>query len=104
MLIIESDYDKELLASSVRYTSEMKRRISGKYGHLSNDDAAEFVADHIESGGEKTHVWLAHISEETNSPTIAKARTTELLHKALGIDKNIEATLRDVPSLTWSSE
>ncbi len=99
LLILESNYDEEMLEEST-YPVYLKRRIRSAFGHLSNDDAANFIADLIESGGENTHFWLAHLSRENNTPVIARARTCELLHKALGVDKNIEVALRGIPSLT----
>ncbi|MBO7392747.1 MAG: MBL fold metallo-hydrolase [Abditibacteriota bacterium] len=99
LLILESNYDEEMLDES-NYPAYLKHRIRSAFGHLSNGDAADFIADFIESGGENTHFWLAHLSRENNTPVIARARTCELLHKALGVDKNIEVALRDTPSLT----
>lgn len=66
--LFESNHDKSMLASSSR-PEALKKRIAGKHGHLSNVQAGEYLASLI---GEKTKkIYLAHISEECNTPEIA---------------------------------
>lgn len=66
--LFESNHDKSMLASSSRPES-LKKRIAGKHGHLSNVQAGEYLASLI---GDKTKkIYLAHISEECNTPEIA---------------------------------
>lgn len=64
-LVLEANHDLELLRLG-RYPVYLKKRISGVYGHLSNEDAA---AGLLRVLSPKTrHVVLAHLSEENNTP------------------------------------
>ena len=63
MYILESNYDVELLWSSSR-TFELKKRIDGDHGHMSNVTSAILLSKLI---GDKTkRVVLAHISDDCN--------------------------------------
>jgi phosphoribosyl 1,2-cyclic phosphodiesterase len=65
---LEANYDPHLLRSG-RYAEPLKRRIAGRGGHLSNEEAAGLA------GGVKRArlQWLAaaHLSEENNRPELA---------------------------------
>lgn len=63
MYVLESNYDVELLWSSSR-PFELKKRIDGDYGHLSNVASAILLAKLI---GENTKkIVFAHISDDCN--------------------------------------
>lgn len=63
MYILESNYDVELLWSSSR-PFELKKRIDGDYGHMSNVASALLLSKLI---GDKTKkVVFAHISDDCN--------------------------------------
>ncbi len=75
LLVLESNYEEALLMASQRYPWQLKRRIRGKHGHLSNEDAANTV-EQILSDGETAKLQtliLAHLSKETNYPELAFA-------------------------------
>lgn len=75
-VIIESNHDYDMLMDSQRPWS-LKQRISGRSGHLSNDDAAHLLT-HILS--DKLHtVLLAHISEDCNTPERALSAARRIL-------------------------
>ena len=62
---LESNFDPELLQIS-SYPPDLKRRIQGPSGHISNDEAAALVA---EVGCERLQwLMLAHLSQENNTP------------------------------------
>lgn len=63
MYIIESNYDVELLWSSNR-PFDLKRRIDGDYGHMSNEASAVMLSKLI--GPNTTKVVYAHISDDCN--------------------------------------
>lgn len=68
-IAIESNYDIEMLKKS-HYPAYLKRRIHGKNGHLSNDDAAEFLEKAL---SERTkNVFFLHLSENNNSRAIVE--------------------------------
>ena len=63
MLILESNYDVDLLFSSNR-PYELKSRINSDHGHLSNYDSAVLASKII--GPNTNKILLAHISEDCN--------------------------------------
>lgn len=67
-VVIESNHDEEMLENGP-YPYELKRRISGGRGHLSNADCATLASQLYESGTK--HIMLAHLSEENNLPELA---------------------------------
>ena len=66
-VFIESNYDPEMLTQGV-YPENLKRRISGPGGHLSNYEAAELIAY---NGPRLQWACLSHLSEENNTPAHA---------------------------------
>ncbi len=67
-LYLESNYDPAMLARSGR-APQLIDRISGTWGHLSNEQAGDFVRDIAHPG--LKHLVLAHLSPECNTPAIA---------------------------------
>lgn len=65
---LESNHDLALLRSSGR-PYHVVRRIEGPCGHLSNDQAADFVASCAVP--RLKHLALAHLSQDCNSPHLA---------------------------------
>lgn len=73
VLVLESNHDEDMLAVG-RYPYNTKRRIAGNLGHLSNASAAECLCKIYRSGmdaDDKRTVFLAHMSEENNTPELA---------------------------------
>ena len=70
-LVLEANYDPGMLIYG-KYPPELKARIASKNGHLSNEDAAIFLAS-LDPKKLK-HVWLCHLSRENN--THEKCRET----------------------------
>lgn len=64
MYIIESNHHPEMLLQSPR-PMQLKRRILGEKGHLSNEDAAKLINSWM--GPFKTYWMITHISEDCNS-------------------------------------
>lgn len=67
-LLLECNHDARLLASS-SYPETLKRRISGNYGHLENQQAAALLAQ-IDLR-RLQHLVAAHLSEQNNRPELA---------------------------------
>ena len=63
MYIMESNYDVELLWSSNR-SFDLKKRIDGDYGHMSNEASAILLSKLI--GPRTKRIVLAHISDDCN--------------------------------------
>lgn len=78
-LVIESNHDPELLRTGP-YPWELKRRVGGRHGHLSNDEAASLIS-------ELTHnklklVVLAHVSRKNNRYDLADVTARSVLEKS----------------------
>ncbi len=76
-LILECNHDETLLANGP-YPPSLKQRVGGRFGHLSNAQAAALV-ENIDTGSLR-HLVAAHLSEQNN--TADHARTA--LSRALG--------------------
>ena len=68
-LLLECNHDAGLLAAS-RYPAFLKQRIGGRFGHLSNDTAAQILGACQHAG--LRHVVAAHLSAQTNRPDLAR--------------------------------
>lgn len=67
LMVIESNYDYNLLMNC-SYPWDLKARVKGRNGHLSNNDAAKFIKEMYTEKLKK--VYLAHISKDSNNPNI----------------------------------
>jgi phosphoribosyl 1,2-cyclic phosphodiesterase len=77
-LILESNHDVELLRMG-KYPWNIKRRILGDTGHLSNEAAGEVLVDLVE--GRTKHVYLAHLSLQHNLIDLARMSVTNVLEQ-----------------------
>jgi phosphoribosyl 1,2-cyclic phosphodiesterase len=78
LLVLESNHDPDMLASGP-YPWELKRRIRGREGHLSNADAGALLEAVLHEDLEG--VVLAHLSEKNNSPDLARKAAEEVLER-----------------------
>lgn len=99
LLILESNHDVDMLRTGP-YPYYLKRRISGDRGHLSNDTAAGLLVE-LAAKEREMSVWLAHLSQTNNTPSIALTTAQYMLYTCLGTPMDVQVALRDVPSLTW---
>lgn len=63
-VIIESNYEDDILKKNKKYPAYLKRRILSKNGHLSNKDAFFMLGEMKKSGLKRC--FLAHVSENNN--------------------------------------
>lgn len=75
VLVLESNHDVEMLKNG-SYPYELKQRILGTRGHLSNITAAQFL---LQQERLPKRVFLAHLSEQNNLPQLALATVQNLL-------------------------
>lgn len=69
LYIFESNHDIEMLMNNPNYPYQIKQRILGDKGHLSNNQCKEYLNKII---GDKTkYIVLAHLSEQNNNPSLA---------------------------------
>jgi phosphoribosyl 1,2-cyclic phosphodiesterase len=100
LLILEANYDPHLLHTGT-YPYFLKQRVSGTYGHLSNAAAGEAIAICRERA--PSAVWLAHLSEQNNSPKHALQTVGRILRRhGLG-HVSIKTTHHRRSNLRWTS-
>ena len=75
-LVVETNYCPDMLWAG-SYPEQIKQRIEGKFGHLSNDMAADLVRDLLHPA--LSTVVLVHISERNNTPGKAQAAVQRAL-------------------------
>jgi phosphoribosyl 1,2-cyclic phosphodiesterase len=75
-LVLECNHDEAMLASG-SYPPSLKDRVGGRFGHLSNRQSAELLAKLDTS--RLTHIVAAHLSEENNTPDLARWAMSEAL-------------------------
>jgi len=81
ILVIESNYDKIMLDSSLR-SRDNKEWVLSDWGHLSNEDAAKSIVKikaFSKTNDSLKYVFLAHISDHHNTTEIALKTTKEIL-------------------------
>lgn len=79
ILILEANHDARMLIDGP-YPWPLKQRIQSRSGHLSNDDTARLLATLRKE--RLTHVILAHLSEENNTPQKARQAVLSVLDGA----------------------
>ena len=77
IMIIECNHDEKMLDSNPHRPWHLKQRIKGRQGHLSNEAAAQLIAETAHDALD--HVVLFHLSQDCNRP----ARAEEIMHKTL---------------------
>ena len=98
LLVIESNYDEEMLLNG-DYPYYLKTRIKSDHGHLGNHQTSVFLADVINDN--LSHICLAHLSKNNN--TAEKAlQTLNLTFAEKGINlkshQRIIILNRNIPS------
>lgn len=95
ILVLESNHDLHMLINGP-YPQMLKRRIQGKYGHLSNEACGRTLAQLCK--GHIGQVLLAHLSEENNTPQTAYATVKAILEDegiALGKDVMLDVAVQE---------
>jgi phosphoribosyl 1,2-cyclic phosphodiesterase len=78
-IVIESNHDRDLLDNGPRPIA-LKERIRGDLGHLSNEMAAELLAEVASES--LSDIFLAHLSEECNRPDVARLTVEQAVRRA----------------------
>ena len=68
LLVIESNYDEEMLMNG-NYPPFLKARIQSDHGHLGNYQTSSFLAEIMND--KLSHLCLAHLSKNNNTPELA---------------------------------
>lgn len=103
LVLLESNHDPELLRANPRYSAQLKARILGDHGHLSNESCAEALLRLISAG--TGTVLLGHLSGENNTPELARRVSTEALAREgirPGRDVQLNVALRDTVGAVYT--
>jgi phosphoribosyl 1,2-cyclic phosphodiesterase len=84
LLVIESNYDEEMLENG-SYPYYLKTRIRSDHGHLGNHQTSGFLADMVSDN--LSHLCLAHLSKNNNTPERA-LETLQRIFSERGINLN----------------
>jgi phosphoribosyl 1,2-cyclic phosphodiesterase len=78
LIVLEANHDRERLRAAP-YPQAIQQRICSRLGHLDNLQAGELLAQACTA---PCDVWLAHLSEQCNTPRIATAGVRRVLELA----------------------
>ena len=104
ILVLESNHDIHML-KMCSYPWNVKQRILGKSGHLSNEDAGSLLCRLFGERNKRRQVLLAHLSKENNFPEMAFETIKNLLVEEdhfIGSNINIDLILKDQISKIYS--
>ena len=100
LLILESNHDVEMLRRGP-YPQFLKQRVSGKFGHLSNDQAGAFLREVSSGTLGPRDVWLAHLSGTNNTPVVA-FKSVAGRYQTRAAAPEITVLPRGVPGPIWN--
>lgn len=78
ILLLEANHDIEMLKNG-SYPLQLKKRILGDHGHISNETAGELLSEIITEN--LNYIFLGHLSEENNIPHLAYETVEKILNK-----------------------
>ena len=102
ILLLEANYDREMLKNG-SYTYALKKRILSEKGHLCNEDTARLIAS--VAAGRLKKLYLGHLSEENNDPHLAYETVKKAVSELCRMDAKKEllmeiALRRQISSIT----
>ncbi len=89
VLVMEFNHDSDILLYS-HYPWDLKQRIKGRLGHLSNLQASELLDELIDC--KLRHVVLAHLSQVNNRPEVAFNSASNVV-KRRGAETEVHVSL-----------
>lgn len=92
-VVLESNHDPDMLMDGP-YPYDLKLRIRGKKGHLSNEECAMLAAQLYATGTK--NILLAHLSEQNNTPRLAFHETFYAI-----ADKEFNLRVADPTYISW---
>ena len=79
-VLLEANYDPEMLTRNLSYPYQLRQRIRSDRGHLSNGDCAAFSRELVKSG--TVSLLLGHLSQNNNTPELALSSVETTLSAA----------------------
>ena len=90
LYIFESNHDIEMLMNNPNYPYQIKQRILGDKGHLSNNQCKEYLNKII--GNKTKYIVLSHLSEQNNDPSLALNNLNDIKNIKIMIATQNEST------------
>ncbi len=89
LVYLEANYDLKMLQNNPNYPMVLKRRIAGKFGHLSNENCADVIEFLVRNG--TLQIVLSHMSQKNNQPDFAFKRICSILeNRGIVEGKNVK--------------
>ena len=95
LLMVEANHDRRLLHEGP-YPWSLKQRVSGRLGHLSNDEAADLIRHTADEDCQA--VVLAHLSDKNNSPDLARRAAARAVSDAGARRVSMRVATRKAPT------
>lgn len=92
LLVLESNHDPAMLKAGP-YPWQLKQRVAGREGHLSNEDAGRLLTELLHDG--LSHVVLAHLSQINNLPELAFGSASRTISGSPYGDVRIGVAMQD---------
>jgi phosphoribosyl 1,2-cyclic phosphodiesterase len=93
VLVLETNHDMKLLQDDIRRPWSVKQRIMSRHGHLSNDAAANVLAEIVSA--DLGHVYLGHLSRECNRPDLARQAVQKRLDESGATHVHVNSTSQE---------
>lgn len=90
-IVLEANYDEEMLKNGP-YPLYLQNRIKSDWGHLSNQQAADFLTRNYQENWK--YIFLCHLSKDNNMPDTAY---NTVKTKLLSVEKDIEEKTAIIP-------
>jgi len=97
-LILETNYDLQLLQEDTKRPWSIKQRITSRHGHLSNHAAGEAARELVSD--QLRHIFMAHLSKDCNDPSLAQRTVQQEIDKTGARHIKIHRTQQDTPCPT----
>ena len=88
VLVLEANHDLVMLRHGP-YPNSLRRRVAGRLGHLSNDQAASLVRMMCREAAAPRLVVVAHLSQANNRPQLAKSAIDRALGREVGAGRRV---------------
>ena len=93
VLILEANHDLDMLRMGP-YPWNLKERLMGRRGHLSNEAVARFLGGAYD--GKARHIVLAHLSSSNNHPELARQMAVDALRQR-GSETRVSLATQSAP-------
>ena len=90
IILLESNHDVDMLHANEHYSAQLKARILGRYGHLSNEACGKALLQLYQTG--VRHAVLGHLSHENNTPELAMRTVCNVLREG-GLEPSEDITV-----------